>query len=254
MKKTFKEYYAISEDNIKSIILNKTINTLFVFDTNVLISLYELHPNARTTLFKTIEYVKERVWMPYQVGYEFNRNRYTHLSTHSKQLNIMRKDVKDEIDRIQEKFNNKKLFDGVKNKEIDDQLAALKESTDNFLDSKYHESIESEKTDTVLDQLYAIFTDTKIGKPLAKNQYDALIKVIDQQWASNNGVGFKDKASKEKQFSIYPGDFLFCNAYGDPVIIEEIKNAILEQNKGEIKIKNLVFITNDNKGLFALYG
>ena len=76
-----------------------------------------------------------------------------------------------------------------------------------------------------------------------------MVKNIDTQWARQKGLGYKDKGkeNKDEHFEIYPGNFMFCNAYGDPVVIEEIRNEVARRNREQSTIKNVVFVSNDQK-------
>lgn len=44
-------------------------------DTNVLLDLYRLSAKSREDLMKSIDFFGERIWLPYQAGLEFHRNR-----------------------------------------------------------------------------------------------------------------------------------------------------------------------------------
>lgn len=49
---------------------------VFVFDTNVLLNLYRYTANTRDTLLTALDDLKDRVWIPYQVAYEYAKNRF----------------------------------------------------------------------------------------------------------------------------------------------------------------------------------
>lgn len=51
-------------------------NCFFVFDTNVLLNLYRYTSNTRDTLINAFEDLKERIWLPHQVAYEYAKNRF----------------------------------------------------------------------------------------------------------------------------------------------------------------------------------
>ena len=48
---------------------------LFVFDSNVLLSLYRLPKKAREKLLEAVKKLNDRAWLPHQVALEFYRNR-----------------------------------------------------------------------------------------------------------------------------------------------------------------------------------
>lgn len=49
----------------------------FVFDTNVFLNLYRYSNKTRDQLIESFEWLKSRIWMPYQVALEFCKERYS---------------------------------------------------------------------------------------------------------------------------------------------------------------------------------
>lgn len=56
---------------------------IFVLDTNVLLDLYRFSDSARDALFKVMESLGERLWIPYQVAAEYFENRLTVIESQS---------------------------------------------------------------------------------------------------------------------------------------------------------------------------
>lgn len=73
MRSTFANHFSNDESTKQQL----WDDCVFVFDTNVLTSLYKRSDEAREALLKIIESLGERVWIPHQVAYEFLRNRPT---------------------------------------------------------------------------------------------------------------------------------------------------------------------------------
>src|SRR5690242_2363645 len=48
---------------------------IFVFDTNMLLHVYEYSSTTRERFFETLSKLKERIWIPYQVAFEYQRQR-----------------------------------------------------------------------------------------------------------------------------------------------------------------------------------
>ena len=61
----------MTEHELKSILENGII----VFDTNVLLNLYFYTVETKNKMIGVMEKYKERLWMPYQVGWEYFNNR-----------------------------------------------------------------------------------------------------------------------------------------------------------------------------------
>ncbi len=71
MENVFPEQFAPNDECVKSI----WENGIFVFDTNILLNLYRHSVQTRDQLFDVMERIKDRVFLPHQVGLEFFRNR-----------------------------------------------------------------------------------------------------------------------------------------------------------------------------------
>ena len=72
-------------------------NALFVFDTNILMDLYRYQSSAREDLFKVMEDLDNRVWVPYHVGLEFQRNRLSVIAEREKKFSEVKKAVQQSI-------------------------------------------------------------------------------------------------------------------------------------------------------------
>lgn len=71
MKNTIKEFIEPTNKE-KQELWQKAV---FVFDTNVLLNLYRYSAKTRKSLLASFENFKDRVWIPYQVTYEYMRKR-----------------------------------------------------------------------------------------------------------------------------------------------------------------------------------
>jgi hypothetical protein len=71
MRKQFPGYYRPTSADFAQ----KVKECVFCFDTNVLLNLYRYTPESRENLIKVLQAVKDRVWLPHQVGIEYQRRR-----------------------------------------------------------------------------------------------------------------------------------------------------------------------------------
>lgn len=72
----FRGYYRPTEAELEQL----WTSGLIVLDTNVLLSLYEYSESTRSALMKLLSSNSARVWIPYQVAQEFQRNRLARIS------------------------------------------------------------------------------------------------------------------------------------------------------------------------------
>ncbi len=70
MKDLFQGYYAPKVEVIQKL----WENALFVFDTNVLLNFYRYSEETTESLFQLFEKLKNRIFIPYQVAYEYHKN------------------------------------------------------------------------------------------------------------------------------------------------------------------------------------
>ena len=250
MKNKFSEYYYLSEEQQRAIIENNGDDTLYVFDTNVFLSIYEASKETAETTLEILEFVANHSWMPYQVGLEFHRNRIDKFKKRRLIISDSKKGLVTNTDEIRKIFKNEVLFDDQLDSNIKDLVDALCKKGEALLKDQLSEAEARERNDEYLARIENIYSDEKIGNPLNRQQYEVLQKTMDKQWEKKKGLGNKDFGTKKDQFEIYPGNFMFCNAYGDPVIIEEIKNEVARRNLTEATLKNVVFVSNDQKSDF----
>jgi len=79
MRAAFPEYFVGEPERQK----NLWANSIFVLDTNVLLDLYRFSDSARDALFKVMESLGERLWVPYQVAAEYFENRLNVIEAQS---------------------------------------------------------------------------------------------------------------------------------------------------------------------------
>lgn len=72
-------------------------NTLFIFDTNVLIDLYSFQPESRDDFFKVLDKLRDKIWLPYHVGLEYQRRRLEIIKIRREHFTRINK----EIDELQ---------------------------------------------------------------------------------------------------------------------------------------------------------
>ena len=250
MKNKFSEYYYLSEEQLKAIIENNSDNTLYVFDTNAFLSIYDVSKETAETTLEIFEFVGNHSWMPYQVGLEFHRNRINKFKKRRTIIADSKSDMATSTSEIRRIFKDEVLFDKQLDPEIKSLVEKLCKKGEALLADKLTEAEDREKNDVYLSRIENIYSEDKIGNPLNKQQYEVLQKTMDKQWEKKKGLGSKDYDDKKNQFEIYPGNFVFCNAYGDPVIIEEIRNEVSRRNQNQPILENVVFVSNDQKSDF----
>lgn len=219
MKDIFKEYNPLSKEEIKEL-WNKAI---FVFDTNVLLNLYRYSEDTTSKFIERIEELKERVWLPYQVGFEFNKNRLTVISDQKKSYKEFETKINQIIDEVENKNRNPFLSENVLSK-----LIAIKEEIKKEIDIKTSHYENSIWNDYLLHKINDIF----YGKVEQSPNHEELKKIFNEgekRYKDKIPPGYKDSNKSENE------------KYGDLVIWKQIIN----KSKNE-KI-DIIFILDDRK-------
>ena len=242
MKNLFNGYYKLTKEELDSL----WGNAIFVFDTNVLLNLYRYQSSTRDSLLAVIDRLTDRVWIPYHVGLEFQRNRLKVIAAQHKRYsevqNIVSKSIsgmQTELDRLQLKkhhshINPDKLIENIDKikSEFLKELGALEEK-----------SISVTSVDEIRNKIDSLF-EGKIGTPPKEQQeIDDLFKEAEVRYKNAIPPGFKDSKKDEKNPDEFTyGGITYKRKYGDLIVWKQI----IHQAKTE-SLKDVIFITDDSK-------
>lgn len=245
MKNEFIGFYVPTKEMLKA--AWESEKTLFIFDTNVLIKLYSYQSSTLDDFFSILEYLGERIWLPHQVGLEFQNRRLDVKHKEKQKFQEIYKHL-DEILAIETKINQKflkgrfpnldssteKLFKSIR-KSIDTFKVSLQECDDSQPNIRTHDLIR-EKLDT--------FFENKVGSAYTQEELDELYRDGEIRYSKEIPPGFKD-SNKEGKTYVYRG-VEYKKEFGDLIlwkqIIDKAKN---EKEAG--KFENIIFITDDEK-------
>lgn len=228
----------------------KSDETIFVFDTNVLLNLYGYEESTRTDFFRILEKIKERVWVPHQVGLEYHRRRLDVIKNEKKTFREISSELDGISGNIQQKLNSLAL--GKKFPELNDHLKALIESIKDQV-SKCGEKIKEwdsrqadvRSRDEILEQIDAI-TKGQVGpRPSDQAWLDQIYKEGEYRYTNKIPPGFRDavKAKGAVEDSVFMFDGLsYERQYGDLIIWKQLIGKLAGGG-----IKNVIFITDDTK-------
>lgn len=242
MKNLFKGYYKPTKEDFDSL----WGNAVFVFDTNVLLNLYRYQSSTRDSLLTVIERLDDRVWIPFHVGLEFQRNRLKVIAEQHKRYlevqSIINKSIssmKNQLEGLQLKkrhshINPDKLLENVE-KVKSEYLLELSD-----LEEK---SINVTSDDEIRESIDKLFSGRVGSPPSEQNQIDKLFKEAEIRYRNAIPPGFEDtgKDAKHRDEFAY-GGITYKRKYGDLIVwkqlIEHVKSGSL---------KDVIFITDDSK-------
>lgn len=218
MKNTFKKYHIKSSDELKELLVSS--NTLFVFDTCVLLDFFRCTKDTRNELQNIFEQCEDKLYMPYQIGKEFYKNRHNIIPDIDEQVLRLIHKLKGTINEIK-KFSKSTYF-----------LASLVESVNNSISKSirnisgkqknFHSTIKEEEICSFFEQVFL----NKVGnkRSLTDEQKDDFKNRV------SNGTPPGEIDSKNKNFP-----------YGDYIIWLDIIQKSIDTNK------DIIFITSETK-------
>ncbi|HEJ9542906.1 TPA: DUF4935 domain-containing protein [Proteus mirabilis] len=253
MRDSFRGFY--TKNTKENSEIYKSEDTLFVFDTNVLLDLYRNNPETISAIKKTIEEINDRVFLPYFTALEYQRRRLgviddqKHLisSTTSPIIDIINLS-KNHVDKC---LNTKaRHYEGL-NKQVIDLLNKSITMLNTDLETMFetlHESIDELNTKDIHREWIDSTFLGKLGKKKTQEQIDSLDNECIERYNNKIPPGFCDidkKKSGKVETSFFYDGIKYDRAYGDFYIWMEILEHASNEN-----IKNVFLVTNDAKDDF----
>lgn len=218
MKNAVKEYIELTDLEKKKLWDSAT----FVFDTNVFLNLYRYSRKTREALLDSMKDLKGRIWMPYQVAYEFMKDRpeviFDSVNRYLQLEESILRPCKEKL-RI---------------KDDDPDFKKLQEYVGKWIEDykKTNLLIDDVSKDTVLSDILKLF-DGKTGKPFSEDDLKTIKTEGVERYKNEIPPGYKDK----KKVTVDSDN----NAYGDLIVWKQILD-FAKENK-----KDIIFVTSDQK-------
>jgi hypothetical protein len=222
MKQIFYEYLRPGKDKMDYI----WEHCIFVFDTNTLLNLYRYSKNTNEQFFKALENIKERIWIPYQVGKEYLENRINVINEQFKRYENYKKKTEKLFREILEDLKSKQHPFVGNYSEINKELENIKIKLFKDIDEQ-QEKLIAYNDDWILNKILEIF-DKKTNDAYANKK---LVEII------NEGKN----RYKEKILPGYMDIEKTDNIYGDFIIWCEMIDLAISQKSP------IIFVTDDIK-------
>lgn len=241
MKNLFKGFNQPSEADLKHLWETAT----FVFDTNVLTNLYRYQSSTCETLIKVMEKLNHRVWIPYHVALEYQRNRLNVIHDQHKKFADTKSTVKKAVDSLNQSLINlqlKKRHSHINPDTLINGVSSLANDFYKELDVLEEDSLKISSRDHLLERLETLF-EGKIGAIPTPE----FIKKIEQdgkyRFEKSIPPGYKDRDKAKQNDNLFTfGGIEYQRHYGDLIVWKQLISHV--KNNG---IKNLIFVTDDNK-------
>jgi len=230
MNVVFNEYYKISKDEEKRI----WKEGLIVVDNNILLNQYRYSKETSDSVLEVLTTLKDRLWIPYQVGLEYHNNRldcFYNSWNASKSIKDKVNDVKNSLlNDIQNKYNRNPFvvigeFEEVVNKsfkQIEDKLKEWDNTVSDFVNN-----------DPINKKIIKLF-ENRVGDDFSNDEIERIYKEGEKRYSEKIPPGYKDdtpdKRAKGKR-----------NVFGDLIVWKQIIEKAKEVDK------DVVFISDDEK-------
>jgi len=219
MKNSFSEYNPKSKDEIE----NLWKKAIFIFDSNILLNLYRYSEETSTQFIQIISELNNRVWLPFQVGLEFNRNRLTVISDQKKNYTVFEKKLNDLIEEVENK-NRNPFF----SKSLLEKLSIVKDEVKSEIEAKIKVYDDSITSDSILEKINLTF-ENKVGVNFSEEEIIKIHKDGEKRFKNRMPPGYCDSKKPENE------------KYGDLILWKQI----IQKSK-DSKV-DVLFISDDRK-------
>lgn len=238
----FREFFYNERLDFKSL----QNDTIVVFDTNTLLNIYRYSNDTRNKLISAIKRIQSFIWMPYQVGLEFNLNRRNVISKLHMEKEQRIQEIKDlmndsikQLSQSVSKVSLKSTDANSRKKEIVDFINKKTTEFENELQKEIDSLYEMLDLGEDLASEIATIFDGSIGDCYTQELLDSKLKDAKERYENKIPPGFKD--SNKNDILNYNG-VKFEKKYGDLIVWHQILDKASDE-----KIKKVVLITDDNK-------
>ncbi|MEP3446083.1 MAG: PIN-like domain-containing protein, partial [Flavobacteriaceae bacterium] len=228
MKKEFFGFYPPDEEEINDI----WTEAIIAFDANTLLNLYRYSKSTKNDFLKTLNEYSDRLWLPYQAGYEFHNNRISVIKSQEQTY----KEIGDKLDEIYKKLDNDlnqfKRHPFINIDKVKLEISKKFDKIKNDLLNQSEKHPEYLKSDEILPSVTELFDD-KIGQNYSDQELQSIFDKGKIRYDKNIPPGFSDIPNKKSK-----GD---KHLYGDLIIW----NQLIDKSKSSKS--TIIFVTDDRK-------
>jgi hypothetical protein len=232
MRNLFPGYYKPTKEEFDDL----WENCIFSFDANILLNVYRYSPETRERFFEILTKLQDRIWIPYQVAYEYHKNRLEVISQQLKPYDEIKKLLDEHFEKLIKKleeyskrhsfttfFDSSKLIESIKRANEESKVNLQQAS------SQYPDLLEF---DEFLEKVTRLF-DSKVGKPYPEEEIQKIYKEGEKRFKDNIPPGYMDDRGKHKKD--------FPENYGDILVWFQLIDYAKSQKKP------LILVIDDEK-------
>jgi uncharacterized protein (UPF0335 family) len=228
MKESFRGYYSLRDEELDRI----WDEGLFVLDTNALLNLFRYTESTRTEFLAILSAIVEKLWIPHQIGLEFQRRRLDVIEDQTKAYEDLDKAIdagKNSVNKALQGFRHHPSLDKTAITEILDRSMqsvsdAINQSRQEY-ETRVEDGQENELIFDAISDLYASRVGPSFDAETLKNIYaEGAIR-----YEAKIPPGYEDKSKPEP------------DRYGDLVLWRQLLAYVATERRPAL------FITDDGK-------
>lgn len=231
MKNQFVEYYKLPDENINKI----WDDSLIVFDTNVLLNLYRYNKDSCNDFIKAIEFYKERLWIPYQVGLEFHKRREEIIRKNAAAYKQLGEKLSEQLTKVVDALKSDGCFSRHPYINMDDikkKVTKCACSITKSLEKQSESHPDYYKNDSILDSITELF-EGHVGNDFSEEELKELYNEGKRRYENQIPPGYCDEKNKKNNGN--------RSLYGDLIVWKQIIRHCSEQKR------DVIFVTDDHK-------
>jgi hypothetical protein len=223
MRNLFPGYYQPSENEFQKI----WQECIFACDASFLLNVYRYSPKVRERFFDVLSKLKDKIWVPYQAAYEYQKNRHSVISQQSKADDEIKKVLSENSSRLQNLLKKYEKHPFIKIDEIQSLFEEYREKCESILNAAnlQHKQVDFDKNRDNLDEILS----QNIGEKYEKDLLEKIYKQAQQRFDEKIPPGYMDKGKENPE------------KYGDFIIWNQLIDYASSQKKP------LIFVTDDAK-------
>ncbi len=224
MRNLFPGYYQPTEQEFTTL----WEKCIFSFDTNVLLHIYRYIPKTRNIFFDILDQLKERIWIPHHVAFEYQKERFSVISHQLRAYDEIQKTLDKSLQNLKIELGAYKRHSLIDTNQIIEIYGRAIRKVKRNLSKAKQEYPDFIISDELRDKITEILKG-KVGEPYSKDKLKAIYKEAEQRFKESIPPGYKDNKKPEP------------DKYGDVVLWFQL----IDYAKSEKK--PLIFITDDMK-------
>jgi hypothetical protein len=242
MKGLFPQYDASPQIDFKS----AWKEAVFVFDTNVLLNLYRYQENTRDELLSVLQELSEKIWIPFHVALEFQRNRLAVITAQGKKFSEVRKSIekiKSTVAAEAARLNLAKRHTLIDFDFLTSEVDSLAQKFLVQLEDSQKTQQKLTAPDILKDRIEHLFENRVGPSPVDQKAVDDLFKAAEQRYKFKTPPGYMDsKKDEDSPDEFVHSGVVYKRKYGDYLIWTQLLEFAKAQNQTKV-----IFVTDDAK-------